>query len=559
MGDWQRSGPQGSALGYGAVAGSSSGGWRAFEDGEKLIFQPLVRAEAVEEGLDHRPDRVQVGELDLLADPGEIIPNADVRQAQAPDGLGPLGVALLRHGEHDLLLDGEVLADRAVELLESGRDELELSAVQLGDQLAGETADFAGLGPPALEVPNVAGRLRHCAQSLLRRALPVASLFLVGAPGSLGVAGPEGAPGPIAGPEWTDCGGGLECASLRVPLDHAHPEGRGLDLALIPRPAGDPARRIGPLVLNPGGPGASGVRHLRETVDRLNPALLDRFDVVSFDPRGIGASAGLDCQDDLERWLSADPTPDDAVEWAALAGAARALARGGRAFVLDAAIAPGLSLAEFTLQQARALERAFVRPTELGAVEERIERSPIRSANGRRSAGPADLALALAGSLYAPRRGQAALRRALRRALEGDGSGLVDLADAYLEVRADGSYPNSFEANLAVTCLDLAAPRALPCAFWSVDPAPLQPLSAAGAAPILIVGRTRDPVTPFAWAEALASALDSGVLLPVEGGGHASSHRGNACVTGVIRDYLIDVRLPQVETSRSPRTLRACH
>ena len=421
-------------------------------------------------------------------------------------------------------------------------------------------------------------------------------------------------------------------------MEHERPERTTLEIALIRRPAGDPARRIGPLVVNPGGPGASGVGYLRATVSQLDPKLLARFDVVSFDPRGVGRSAGLDCHDDLARWLSVDPSPDDEAEWLVLAESARALAQrcadrhGGvlphvgtpdvardlellrralgaeqlsylglsygsllgavyaelhpervRAFVLDGALLPGQTLAEFTLEQSVALERAFEPPAELSRVTVRIEREGIPSSDGARPAGPADLTLALAQSLYLPHTGSRALRRALARALEGDGSGLVSLADTYLERRPDGSYPNSFEANLAVTCLDLAAPRslaewravaeeisraaplfglanwnwAMPCVFWPAAPAPLSTLRASGAAPILVVARIGDPVTPFAWGEGLATALQSGVLLPVDGPGHTSSTRGDECVDAVIRDYLLEARLPQARGSE-PATLPTC-
>ncbi len=370
----------------------------------------------------------------------------------------------------------------------------------------------------------------------------------------------------------------------------------------------------------------------------MDPELLTYFDVVSFDPRGVGGSMGLDCHDDLPLWLAADPSPDDDAEWRVLVEAARTVAqrcadRHGavlshvgtvdvardlellrralgprqlsylglsygsllgavyaelhpervRAFVLDGAVLPGQTLAEFTLAQSVALERAFDPPPELSRVEARIEREGIPSRDGVRAAGPADLTLALAQSLYLPHSGARALRRALSRALEGDGSGLVSLADSYLERRPDGSYPNSFEANLAVTCLDLAAPRslaewrvaaeeisraaplfglanwnwALPCVFWPVAPAPLPSFGASGAAPILVVARTGDPVTPYAWGEELATALDSGVLLPVDAPGHTSSGRGNECVDAVIRDYLLEARLPPARGSEPP-TLPTC-
>ncbi len=612
--------------------GVYSGGFRALEDVEELVLEPFVRAEAVQEGLEHRPAGFEMRKADLFADPLEIPSDPDVGQAQAVDGLGLLRVSLFGHREDDLLLGLEVVANHALELSEAGTDLVRLPALERRDQPANQSADLATLGPPTLEIPNGARCLRHPAASLLRCAAAVATLAAwITLPSLPGAAWADGL-------AWTGCGAGLECAALRVPLDYEHPDRKALELALIRRPAGDPARRIGPLVVNPGGPGASGVSYLRAAVSQLDPELLARFDVVSFDPRGVGGSTGLDCHDDLPLWLAADPSPDDDEEWLVLAEAARAVAqrcakRHGavlphvgtadvakdlellrkalgaqqlsylgfsygsllgavyaelhpgrvRAFVLDGALRPGQTLAEFTLEQSVALERAFRPPPELARVEARIEREGIPSSGGARRAGPADLTLALAHSLYLPHNGSRSLRRALDRALEGEGAGLVSLADSYLERRSDGSYPNSFEANLAVTCLDLAAPRslgewrataeeisraaplfglanwnwALPCVFWPAAPAPLPTLSASGAAPILVVARTEDPVTPYAWGEELATALDSGVLLPVDGRGHTSSTRGSECVDAVIRGYLLEARLPPARGSE-PATLPTC-
>jgi pimeloyl-ACP methyl ester carboxylesterase len=217
--------------------------------------------------------------------------------------------------------------------------------------------------------------------------------------------------------EWRDCGEGFECASLRVPRSHARPDDTGLDLSLIRRLAtGDPAKRIGVLVVNPGGPGVPGVAHLRARHARLGPRLRERFDIVSFDPRGAGESEPLDCQGDLAPLLATDPDPDDEQEWVDLLRVSRDLARrcdrrhgsllqhldsasvardleriraalgearlsylgfsygsllGAvyaalwpervRAFVLDGIVLPGLTLFDFTLEQSLASERAFDR------------------------------------------------------------------------------------------------------------------------------------------------------------------------------------------------------
>ncbi|MEA2526525.1 MAG: hypothetical protein QOF73_3752 [Thermomicrobiales bacterium] len=144
---------------------------------------------------------------------------------------------------------------------------------------------------------------------------------------------------PVATPTalaWTACAeGGWECATLAVPRDYADPTGPTIDLALTRLPAGDPARRIGALVFNCGGPGCPPVGFLHGTGTLLFPdETRARFDIVGFDPRGVGESGQIDCQPDYEAYYAIDPSPDDATEREAwLAGgrdfAAACAANGG--------------------------------------------------------------------------------------------------------------------------------------------------------------------------------------------------------------------------------------
>ncbi|MFF2626233.1 alpha/beta hydrolase [Kitasatospora griseola] len=97
---------------------------------------------------------------------------------------------------------------------------------------------------------------------------------------------------------WAACAGGFECATAEVPVDHRDPRGAKLDLAVIRHPAGDPAHRIGSLFYNPGGPAVPGTAALPLMLDRFPEEVRQRFDIVSFDPRGTGGSAPVRCFDD---------------------------------------------------------------------------------------------------------------------------------------------------------------------------------------------------------------------------------------------------------------------
>jgi pimeloyl-ACP methyl ester carboxylesterase len=124
---------------------------------------------------------------------------------------------------------------------------------------------------------------------------------------------------------WSGCGGGFQCATLTVPVDYDRPAGPQLQLALIKRPAGDPAHRIGTLVLNPGGPGASGVRRVRRGFT-LTPEVADRFDIVSFDPRGVGGSTPVTCGSSVAGFRAVDHAPTTPEGQATLEAAAEAVA-----------------------------------------------------------------------------------------------------------------------------------------------------------------------------------------------------------------------------------------
>ena len=244
-----------------------------------------------------------------------------------------------------------------------------------------------------------------------------------------------------------------------------------------------------------------------------------------------------------------------------------------RAFVLDGAIDPSLSADDLVIEQARGFESGLTAVLascsadpgcdftpdsgmDLGAtfdrLMERIDATPLKASNDAR---PVTIGVALVGvqaALY-NRQFWPVLTRALDEAEAGDGAGLLFLADYYNDRLKDGSYSNVLEAYFAINCLDQPFPRGiagyeallprivaasprmwsstavgtnLPCAFWPV-PAKGHParISASGAAPIVVVGTTNDPATPYKWAQSLASQLESGVLLTRVGEGHTAYRR----------------------------------
>jgi pimeloyl-ACP methyl ester carboxylesterase len=133
-----------------------------------------------------------------------------------------------------------------------------------------------------------------------RRVLPgalvlgLAAALLAPLPAAAAPAPAPGGP-TAAGIAWSPCGERLECASVRVPLDRSRPHGPVISLAVMRHLATDPARRIGSLFVNPGGPGDSGVDEVAARGASLDALTGGRFDIVGWDPRGSGRSAPVSC------------------------------------------------------------------------------------------------------------------------------------------------------------------------------------------------------------------------------------------------------------------------
>ncbi len=446
--------------------------------------------------------------------------------------------------------------------------------------------------------------------------------------------------------DWRSCDGN-QCSRLTVPLDYAKPDGKTITLAVLRAPATERSKRVGQLVVNPGGPGGSGVSYAAGGASTFGGPLTRYFDIVGFDPRGIGKSTPLECAGtkQTDELLAADPDPDNGEEADRLLRLTAdygqgCLTRGGelakhvstvevakdmdvlrgalgerqldylgasygtfigatyadlfpthvRRMVLDGAIDPSLSTEQLALGQARGFEtalRAYVADcvgrgscvlgdsvdagtARIKALLGELDAKPVRAPNGRVvTEGLANFGIIvpLYVKTYWP-----LLTAALTQAFQGNVSTLLQLSDQYTS-RGPSSYTdNSMAALYAVNCLDhddgvpadeieskipefeKASPtfgRIFAYGLSSCDSWPVHTgnrpaaMAAKGAPPIVVVGTTRDPATPYQQAVALAQQLDSGVLVSRDGDGHTGFQQGNACVDDALQDYLIGGTVPK--------------
>ncbi|UED84315.1 alpha/beta hydrolase [Streptomyces profundus] len=453
-------------------------------------------------------------------------------------------------------------------------------------------------------------------------------------------------------------GGAWECATMTAPLDYTEPAAETIDLALVrARGEADDEDRIGSLLFNFGGPGGSGVVTLPAFGDDY-AELRERFDLVSFDPRGVGDSEGVRCLDDaeLDEYFAAELAPRDRAAERAYTDRLRQFADGceersgellphltttatardldlmravlgddrlyyfgisygtelggvyahlfphrvGRA-VFDAVVDPSGSTEEGARGQAEGFQLALEsfldscaesddcplggdqdeaedRLTELLA-ELRERPLATRDPEGRElteALAWGGIAQALYSEDFWPY-----LSQGLDDALaddEPDGTVLLALGDAMNGRNPDGSYTTLQSSLTAIGCADsnrrhterdvrdaleefedssrvFGPPMAwglLHCTYWPVDGAAAHPdVSADGADPILLIGTTGDPATPYAGTARMAEALgdDVAVELTYEGEGHGAYNSGNGCVRDATNAYLLDGEVPDDDTT----------
>ena len=449
--------------------------------------------------------------------------------------------------------------------------------------------------------------------------------------------------------QWKDCGSEMQCTTATAPLDWSDPGAGEISLALVRHPATG-NNRIGSLLVNPGGPGGSGYDFVKDSLDYATDAKLQAsFDVVGFDPRGVGRSSAVKCyepaqMDEYLYGLGSAPRGTDA--WiqeleksAADFGAACAQNTGallehvdtdsaardldllravlgdkhlsylgysygtflgatyaelfpdkvGR-LVLDGAVDPSTSNLDVTRTQAQGFEsalRAYLTDclsgsecpfngsvddamATIGALLDSVDVSPIASTDGRQLGSNA-LLTAIIYPLY-----QATawtfLSDMFDSVMQGDAESALLFADQYNGRSTDGTYiDNATEAFIAINCTDYsydldpatmraeaseieaAAPvigrymtfGATGCADWPYKfTGERAEIHAVGAAPILVVGTTNDPATPYVWAQALAEQLDSGHLVTFTGEGHTAYNKSNSCVDDAVDNYLLTGTVP---------------
>ncbi|WP_194396034.1 alpha/beta hydrolase [Microbacterium atlanticum] len=448
--------------------------------------------------------------------------------------------------------------------------------------------------------------------------------------------------------DWTTCGQ-FDCATVTAPLDWTQPATGEIELAIIRSRAEGAGEPIGSLLTNPGGPGASGVSFVRDSVTfAVGDPVRQRFHTIGFDPRGVGESTAVTCFEpaDMDAYLfdipegergSAGWTDELLAAHADFADACEANSDGilpyittensardmdllravlgdtqlnflgysygtflgatyaklfpekvGR-LVLDGAIDPAIPGIDVGITQALGFEsalRAYMADcvqddgcpfrgsvdeamADLGTLLAGVDRDPLRNADGR-LLGADSLMTAIVAALYSAD-SWGFLTVALTDALAGDPASAFQLVDFYYD-RQEGVYLNNqTEAFRAYNCMDYpldATPEAEaeaeallaaeaptiapywegpdPCEVWPFPATGVrEPIPAEGAAPIVVVGTTNDPATPYEWSVSMADQLSSGVLVTRVGEGHTGYNKGNPCVDAAVETYLLDGTPPQ--------------
>ena len=452
---------------------------------------------------------------------------------------------------------------------------------------------------------------------------------------------------------WKGCGDGLQCATLSVPVDWSQPAGPQVALAIARLPAKDQRHRVGSLVINYGGPGDPGTESLRLGSSSVPAAIRQRFDLVSFDPRGTGASRPISCVDDAtyDRVLAQDPTPDNSAQlltfyngtngpvdlvqacidkqggWLAQVGTrntardlealrvaigepkltflgysygtvmgaiyAQLYPNRVRAMVLDGAVnlsatasselhdnAVGFEqaldafLADCAAHTSCAFHQHGNPRAALDQLRQQFESGTQVPVGDGRQAGATLFYLALASGLYDRASGWPFLAKALAQAEGGSGSGLAALADALSGRGTDGHFNDLQEALATIRCDDRHDPlmsfsdyqamyaqysQQFPIfgAFLASSPLGCDPRLPAPPAseqvgdvrvntapPILIVGTTGDPATPYTGALDLQQRLRGSRLLTLVSTEHAGYGKGIACVDDSVDRYLLGRVLP---------------
>lgn len=453
---------------------------------------------------------------------------------------------------------------------------------------------------------------------------------------------------------WEACGkrDSMDCTTVRAPMDYENPADGDIELAVIRLRASEEAQ--GSLLTNPGGPGGSGYDWIRDYANTVISAdVRKEFDVIGFDPRGVGSSTAVTCFDgaDMDSFLYDIPKNKRGTdEWQAELDARSAdfadacaensgevlehittinsardmdLLRGvlgdeklnyvgfsygtflgatyaglfpertGR-LVLDGAIDPAIPSADVGKVQAFGFEgalRAYMQScldgkdcpysgtvdqalTDLGELLVELDAKPLENSDGRKLG--ADSAFTgIVVTMYS-QESWPYLTQALSEAEAGNGEIMMFLADAYNGRDAKGKYAdNSSEAFIAYNCMDYPddmsdeqadeveayinekAPTIAPywsggdtCANWPYPPSGSRgAIVAEGAAPIVVLGTTNDPATPYEWSVSLAEQLESGVLLTRVGEGHTGYGQGNKCIDGAIDEFLLTGTPPENNTT----------